>query len=219
MKPVNHSKISYVIFFTALLLTAGFSSSLSFPVFFYVLSIENVFLKSLLVLPVFVFSILLLINLTLLQFGVMSYLLVKFFRIKNDKSVLESTIYLVGVPLERLMGFLPAQLKVFFIRLHGGKVGKNVKICHGVRIFNPYLVEIGDNVVIGMFAVISAHIEEKGVYTLKKVRIGNNVLIGGGSWILPGVVIDDDVMIGIDSVIPKNKHLSKGTVWIGKKRV
>jgi hypothetical protein len=217
MKPVEHSKTSYTIFFVVLALVASVSGALSFPVTFYVLSFENIMLKSLLAVPTLLFSVLLFINLVLFQFGILSYVLVKSVQIKNDKSLLESIIYLIGVPLERAMSFLPAQLKVFFIRLHGGKVGKNVKICHGVKIFNPYFVEIGDNVVIGMFTVISAHIEEKGVYTLKKVKIGNNVLIGGGSWVLPGVLVGDNVTIGINSVVPKNKHLPAGSVWVGQR--
>lgn len=45
--------------------------------------------------------------------------------------------------------------------------------------------------------------------------IGNRVLVGMGSILLDGVVIEDDVMIGAGSLVPQNKRLEKGYLYLG----
>ena len=45
--------------------------------------------------------------------------------------------------------------------------------------------------------------------------IGNRVLVGMGSILLDGVVIEDDVMIGAGSLVPQNKRLASGHLYIG----
>lgn len=45
--------------------------------------------------------------------------------------------------------------------------------------------------------------------------IGNRVLVGMGSILLDGVVIDDDVMIGAGSLVPQNKRLESGFLYLG----
>ena len=45
--------------------------------------------------------------------------------------------------------------------------------------------------------------------------IGNRVLVGMGSILLDGVVIEDDVMIGAGSLVPQNKRLASGYLYLG----
>lgn len=45
--------------------------------------------------------------------------------------------------------------------------------------------------------------------------IGNRVLVGMGSILLDGVVVEDDVMIGAGSLVPQNKHLESGYLYLG----
>lgn len=45
--------------------------------------------------------------------------------------------------------------------------------------------------------------------------IGNRVLVGMGSILLDGVVIEDDVMIGAGSLVPQNKRLQSGYLYLG----
>lgn len=45
--------------------------------------------------------------------------------------------------------------------------------------------------------------------------IGNRVLVGMGSILLDGVVIEDDVMIGAGSLVPQNKRLESGFLYLG----
>ena len=45
--------------------------------------------------------------------------------------------------------------------------------------------------------------------------IGNRVLVGMGSILLDGAIVEDDVMIGAGSLVPKNKRLESGYLYLG----
>ncbi|URN98896.1 gamma carbonic anhydrase family protein [Leclercia adecarboxylata] len=45
--------------------------------------------------------------------------------------------------------------------------------------------------------------------------IGNRVLVGMGSILLDGVVVEDNVMIGAGSLVPQNKRLESGFLYLG----
>ena len=45
--------------------------------------------------------------------------------------------------------------------------------------------------------------------------IGNRVLVGMGSILLDGVIVEDDVMIGAGSLVPQNKRLESGYLYFG----
>ena len=45
--------------------------------------------------------------------------------------------------------------------------------------------------------------------------IGNRVLVGMGSIVLDGVVIEDDVLIGAGSLVPPQKQLTSGYLYMG----
>lgn len=45
--------------------------------------------------------------------------------------------------------------------------------------------------------------------------IGNRVLVGMGSILLDGVIVEDDVMIGAGSLVPQNKRLKSGYLYLG----
>ncbi|WP_202308122.1 gamma carbonic anhydrase family protein [Dryocola clanedunensis] len=45
--------------------------------------------------------------------------------------------------------------------------------------------------------------------------IGDRVLVGMGSILLDGVIVEDDVMIGAGSLVPQNKRLESGFLYLG----
>lgn len=72
-------------------------------------------------------------------------------------------------------------------------------------------VKIGDNVAVGPKTMIFSHSNhyEPGklvtqTYRTADVEIGNNVLIGAGAIILPGITIGDNAVVGAGSVVTKN---------------
>ncbi len=93
-----------------------------------------------------------------------------------------------------------------FYKILGAKIGKNVFI-NSPKLSDAYLLELGDNVVIGGDASITCHIFEGNQLILGKIKIGSNVLIGAESYIMPGVTIEDNCNIGLKSAIRKNKTI------------
>lgn len=71
-----------------------------------------------------------------------------------------------------------------------------------------WLISIGDDVVLAPRVHILAHDasmwNELGYTKIAKTTIGNNVFIGAGSIILPGVTIGDNVIVGAGSVVTKD---------------
>ena len=91
------------------------------------------------------------------------------------------------------------------------EVGKKFYANYGCVILDVNKVQIGDNVLLGPNVQIytAAHpIDPKGRLTGKEfgkpIIIGNNVWIGGGTIICPGVKIGDNVTIGAGSVVTKD---------------
>lgn len=121
--------------------------------------------------------------------------------------------------LERLKTKIRGTLDIKRLEKDGFKHGKNFNTQHGV-IVDPghcWLITVGDNVTLAPYVHILAHdasMKNFLNYTkIAKTKIGNNVFIGAGSTILPGVEIGDNVVVGAGSVVTKN--LESGFVYAG----
>lgn len=81
----------------------------------------------------------------------------------------------------------------------------------------PYLVSIGDNVKVtagvrfvthdltpAMFGKAGYPVHKECLYYMDKIVIGNNVMIGADTIIMPGVQIGNNVVIAAGSVITKD---------------
>jgi len=101
----------------------------------------------------------------------------------------------------------PQIIKIFLLKVFGAKIGRNSGFKPSVNIKYPWFLEIGDNVWIG---------EDVWIDNLAQVRIGNNVCISQGVYLLTGnhdykketfdliigpITIEDGVWIGAKSII------------------
>ncbi|MGC4087363.1 MAG: gamma carbonic anhydrase family protein [Polyangiaceae bacterium] len=70
---------------------------------------------------------------------------------------------------------------------------------------NPtgYPLIIGEDVTVGHKAMLHG------------CTIGNRVLVGMGSILLDGVIVEEDVMIGAGSLVPPGKRLESGYLYLG----
>jgi len=100
--------------------------------------------------------------------------------------------------------------KIFY-RILGAKIGKNTFI-NTRGLHDAYLLEIGDNVVIGGETDISCHIFEGNSLILGKIKIGNNTLIGTHCYIMPDVTIGNKCNIGLYSYIRKKRNIEDGSM-------
>ncbi|MCL1791229.1 MAG: hypothetical protein FWG40_07725 [Peptococcaceae bacterium] len=101
-------------------------------------------------------------------------------------------------------------IKVYF-KIIGCKFGRDV-FFNSPGLHDAYLLEMGDNVVIGGKADVNCHIFEGNRLILDKVKIGSDVLIGAYSYIMPGVTIEDKCDVGAGSIIRKNRVIEAGSV-------
>lgn len=100
------------------------------------------------------------------------------------------------------------------------EVGENFYSNHNLVILDGAKVEIGDNVFIAPNCCITTaghpiNIDERnrGLEYAYPIKIGNNVWIGAGVNILPGVTIGDNVTIGAGSIV--NKSIPANSIAVG----
>lgn len=100
------------------------------------------------------------------------------------------------------------------------EIGENFYSNHNLVILDGAKVEIGDNVFIAPNCCITTaghpiNIDERnrGLEYAYPIKIGNNVWIGAGANILPGVTIGDNVTIGAGSVV--NKSIPANSIAVG----
>ncbi|UTW10754.1 gamma carbonic anhydrase family protein [Marinobacterium rhizophilum] len=72
--------------------------------------------------------------------------------------------------------------------------------------FNPdgFALLIGDDVTVGHQAMLHG------------CSIGNRILIGMGSMVMDGAVIEDEVVLGAGSLVPPGKTLHSGYLYVGR---
>ncbi len=101
---------------------------------------------------------------------------------------------------------------VEYARYKGVKVGNDCRILTTKFGSEPWLITIGNKVTITSGVVLLTHDgstwsikDQKGRrYLYKRIVIGNNVFIGVNSILMPGVRIDDNVIIAAGSIVTKS---------------
>lgn len=92
----------------------------------------------------------------------------------------------------------------------GLKVGKNVYGIQGCTIDHGscWLIEVGDNVVFAPQVYLLAHDTSTkklvDYVRIGKIKIGNNCFIGARAFIMPGVEIGDNSIVGAGSLVTKS---------------
>jgi len=109
-----------------------------------------------------------------------------------------------------------AALSRLMYKALGCKIGKNVL---PTVIVDPPLTEIGDNTVLGAYALIAAHAIEGDTLFIARTKIGKNCVIGTRALIWPGATLEDHVTVGSYSMVTRGKVLPSHTVWMGQPAV
>ena len=88
--------------------------------------------------------------------------------------------------------------------LFGASIGTNT-YPSGSILSHPYsMITIGDNCIFGHGSVFTPHIMESGILGAQPITIGNYVMIGVNSVILPGVTIGENSIVAAGAVVPKD---------------
>lgn len=110
---------------------------------------------------------------------------------------------------------------VYYARSVGVKVGNDCRIYTSSFGSEPFLISIGNRVTVTSGVKFVTHDGTTWLmrddfgrrYYYQRISIGNNVFIGVNSIIMPGVKIDDNVIVGSGSVVTKS--VPKGVIVAG----
>lgn len=112
--------------------------------------------------------------------------------------------------LKKWINRLRGEVDLNNLKQIGLSVGKNFNMMANCRIDYSHCwhITIGDNVTFAPKVVVLAHDASThmhlGYTKVANVRIGNNVFIGAGTIVLPGVEIGDGCIIGAGSVVSRS---------------
>ena len=116
----------------------------------------------------------------------------------------------IVIQIARYMPFVSWKNVLYrvFLRM---KVGKHTAFALMVvpDVMFPERISVGENSIIGFNSTILAHEYLIDEYRIGDVEIGNNVLIGAHTTILPGVKIGDGAIVSAASLV--NKDIPAGT--------
>lgn len=101
-----------------------------------------------------------------------------------------------------------------YLRLLGAKIGRHCSIRAINPVANPQLISIGDGVHLGDFCNIIPGFYSKG-FTSAEIKVQDNTVVGSGSLLLPGSVLQENVILGALSVAPQGSVLLQGGVYVG----
>ncbi|MDY0781367.1 acyltransferase [Tenacibaculum sp. IB213877] len=98
-----------------------------------------------------------------------------------------------------------------YARFQGVKIGENCLISTKKFSSEAYLIEIGDYCRIAKDVSFFTHgglwsqrKKHQGLDYFGKIKIGNYTYVGEGAFIMPGVTIGNDVIIGAGSIVTKS---------------
>lgn len=110
---------------------------------------------------------------------------------------------------------------ISYARKLGVVIGKDCRLIDDVKFgAEPYLVTLGNHVSVTSSSFIT---HDGGIWifrnkhpkidVIKPIKVGNNVFIGAGCTILPGVSIGNNVVVGAKSLV--SKSLESNFVYAG----
>ena len=123
--------------------------------------------------------------------------------------------------------------KISYLRKKGVVIGGSTKLLCGVNAFGtePYLISVGENCLFSNGVKFYTHdggisvLENLGYFNgiqmdkIARIRVGNNVYIGAGATILPGVTIGDNCIIGAGAVVSKSIPDNSVAVGVPARRI
>lgn len=163
--------------------------------------------------------------LALLFYGLLSALLVRLLvrlrPIPAGEYALDSVVFTYWKLLtivyrlgqDALLPFTPVFVRPLVAALFGARVGANVAL--GGTIDDPYMIEIGDDAVLGSGSLVSANMLHDGKLTCGPVKVGAGATVGINSVVLPNTLIgENSTLLGGSYVMP-GSNIPAGETWRG----
>ena len=100
-----------------------------------------------------------------------------------------------------------------YLRIAGAKVGRGAFL-NTQHFYDPYLLEIGDDVVIGGEATLTCHLFEGGRLHLGKIILGESTAVGAHAYLTPGTTTGKNSKIGMNTVLQRNTTVRNGETYL-----
>ncbi len=110
-------------------------------------------------------------------------------------------------------GFVPVPVMRLVYQVLGARLGENT-YSSGI-ILDPPFIRVGDNTLIGQYALLVPHVIENERLAHYPINIGSNVTIGAHAVVLSDVTIEDGALVATGAVVPKGTHIRAGEIWGG----
>ncbi|KAM7273021.1 hypothetical protein ACFE04_027685 [Oxalis oulophora] len=102
-----------------------------------------------------------------------------------------------------------------YLRIFGAEIGKHCSIRAINPISDPKLIKLGNGVHLGDFSRIIAGFYSSTGFIQGKIEVHDNSVVGSQSLILPGSIVQENVIVGALSVASINSVLLRGGVYVG----
>lgn len=103
----------------------------------------------------------------------------------------------------------------WYYRGMGAKMPNSVLLGSRTLIFDPWFLEVGENVNIGTDAVILGHLGHGQQIILGRVVIGEGAIVGMRSVIFPDVRIGRNARVAAGAVVVRGTVIPDGETWAG----
>lgn len=112
-----------------------------------------------------------------------------------------------------LLPFTSVFTKPLIEILFGARIGANVAL--GGTIDDPYMVTIGEGVILGHASLVSGNMIHGGILTCGPVKIGAGSTVGVNSVILPGTELGENVTVMGGAYVMPGTKIPAGETWRG----
>lgn len=112
-----------------------------------------------------------------------------------------------------LAKFVPIFARPVLDALFGARIGRDVAF--GGTIDDPYMVTIGDGVILGNASLVTGNYLDKGQLVCGPVTIGNGVTVGANAIVLPNTTIGEGATVVSGAVLGPDANVKPGEVWRG----
>jgi acetyltransferase-like isoleucine patch superfamily enzyme len=102
-----------------------------------------------------------------------------------------------------------------YLRVAGAKVGRGAFL-NTQHFYDPYLLDIGNDVVIGGEATLTCHLFEGGRLHLGKIILGENTAIGAHAYLTPGTTTGKNSKIGMNTFLSRNATIRNGETYVSQ---
>ncbi|PYI87184.1 MAG: hypothetical protein DME26_06935 [Verrucomicrobia bacterium] len=161
----------------------------------------------------------------LLTYGLLSAfvvrLLLRFRKIQSGEYTMDSLVFtywklltiLYRLGQGALLPFTPVFVKPLIEILFGARIGADVAL--GGTIDDPYLVSIGDGVILGNGSLVSGNVITNGKIQFGTVSIAKGATVGANSVILPGCEIGENALVMGGAIVMSGTKVPAGETWRG----